>query len=163
MKRSFKGVDKFLNLVSAVLMALLILIVLYSVFSRYILNSSIAWAEELSRFIFVSVVCIGAVTAYFRNEHLGLDIILKLLPEAVHKYVEIIRNTLLLLITGFMTWGGWRVMTEAFDSVSPALRIQVGYIYMILPAFSLLLCLTTAVRLAEGIRGLWRRKEGQEW
>ena len=163
MKQIFKGLDRILSLISAALMAALILIVLYSVFSRYILNASIAWAEEMSRFIFVSVVCIGAVTAYFREEHLGLDILIKLLPESVHKYVDVVKYVLILFITAFMTWGGWRLMMESFDSVSPALRIRVGYIYMILPVFSALLCLTTAVRLVEKICGLWKREEGREW
>ena len=163
MKRILKGVDKVLGTVSSVLMAALVLIVLYSVFSRYILNASIAWAEELSRFLFIGVVCMGAVTAYFRNEHLGLDILVKMLPEAAHKYVDVIRNLLLLLITGFMAWGGLRMMLESMDSLSPALRIRVGYIYLILPVFSGLLCLTTAVRLVEACGKLGHNKEGQEW
>lgn len=159
MKQIYKGVDRILSLISGALMALLIVIILYSVFSRYLLNASIAWAEELSRFLFIGVVCTGSVTAYFRNEHLGLDILLKLLPEAAHKYIELIKNMLILFITGFMTWGGWRLMMESFDSVSPALRIKVGYIYLILPAFSALLCLTTAGRLAGQLRSLWGEKE----
>ena len=163
MKRILKGVDRVLGTVSSALMAALILVVLYSVFSRYILNASIAWAEELSRFLLIGVVCMGAVTAYFRNEHLGLDILVKMLPEAAHKYVDIIRNLLLLLITAFMAWGGFRMMMESMDSLSPALRVRVGYIYTILPLFSGLLCLTTAVRLAEVSGRLWREKEGKEW
>lgn len=163
MKRIFKTVDQILSVFSAAMMAALIVVVLYSVFSRYLLNASIAWAEELSRFLFIGVVCTGAVTAYFRNEHLGLDILNKLLPDSVHKYADIIKNSLILLITAFMTWGGWRLMMESFDSVSPALRIRIGYIYMILPLFSALLCLTTAVRLAGMCRGWDQEREEEKW
>jgi len=159
MKGIYKLTDKVLSFVSGALLAVLILVVLYSVLSRYIFNASIAWAEELSRFLFIGVVCIGSVTAYFRNEHLGLDILLKLLPEAAHKYVELVKNILILFITGFMAWGGYRLMQEAFDSVSSALRIRIGYIYIILPVFSVLLCITTAVRLWEQISNLWKKEE----
>ena len=159
LNRVYKVLAQVLNMISAVFMALLILIVLYSVFSRYILNSSIAWAEEVSRFLFIFVICIGAVTAYFRNEHLGLDLLVKILPRSIHKQIDFIKNSLMLFITGFMTYGGWRLMMASMDSRSPALRIRMGYIYSILPVFAALLFVTTAVRLVCLMAGFFSSKE----
>jgi TRAP-type transport system small permease protein len=88
----FAVLYKALEGISAVLMGLLVVIVLYSVFSRYVLNSSIAWAEEMSRFLMITMVCVGAVTAYFNNEHLGLDILVKFLPARLHRYVDLVRD-----------------------------------------------------------------------
>lgn len=157
----FAVLYKSLEGISAVLMGLLVVIVLYSVFSRYVLNSSIAWAEEMSRFLMITMVCVGTVTAYFNNEHLGLDILVKFLPAQLHRYVDLVRDLLILFITGFMTTGGWRLMLESFDSVSPAMRIRVGYVYIILPVFTAMLCLTTLCRVVRGIHGLARKKEAE--
>ena len=71
------------------------------------------------------------------------------------------RDLLILFITGFMTTGGWRLMLESFDSVSPAMRIRVGYVYIILPVFTAMLCLTTLCRVVRGVHGLARKKEAE--
>ena len=68
----FAVLYKALEGISAVLMGLLVVIVLYSVFSRYVLNSSIAWAEEMSRFLMITMVCVGADPASITGKYLHL-------------------------------------------------------------------------------------------
>ncbi|MBE6906386.1 MAG: TRAP transporter small permease [Ruminococcaceae bacterium] len=147
---------RMLDTFSAVLMFLLVIIVLYSVFSRYILNSSIAWAEELSRFLMVWMICIGAVTAYYHHEHLGLDLLVKLFPK-LSASIAIIQNVAALVTTAIMTLGGWQLMRSGLTSVSPSLRVNMGYIYIILPAFSAVLFFMTLCRLIALI--LFRKEE----
>ena len=136
---------RMLDTFSAVLMLSLVIIVLYSVFSRYILNSSIAWAEELSRFLMVWMICTGTITAYYHHEHLGLDLLVKLIPK-LSDSIAIIQNIAALATTAIMTLGGWQLMRSALTSVSPSLRVNMGYIYVILPTFSAVLFLMTLYR-----------------
>lgn len=53
-------VFRVLQIISGVLMGMLVAIVLYSVFCRYVLNASLAWAEELSRYRMIDTVCCAA-------------------------------------------------------------------------------------------------------
>ncbi|MFW6229097.1 MAG: TRAP transporter small permease, partial [Alkalispirochaeta sp.] len=52
-----------------VLVVAMFLVVGLNVFSRYVLNASLGWADELARFLFIYVSLLGAVLAYHYNEH----------------------------------------------------------------------------------------------
>ncbi len=45
------------------------LIVAVQVFCRYVLNNSLFWAEELSRYLLAWLTFLGASVAYRRNVH----------------------------------------------------------------------------------------------
>jgi TRAP-type C4-dicarboxylate transport system permease small subunit len=109
------------------------------------------------------MVCIGSVLAYVRSEHLGLDILVKMVPDRVSKIVVFVGNLFILFITGLMTVGGYQVVLGAFESVSPAMRICLGYVYIIVPICSAILCLITLHRVvSQAMRLLSRKEEGKE-
>ncbi|WP_394697979.1 TRAP transporter small permease [uncultured Sphaerochaeta sp.] len=53
----------------------LFIIVAYNVTRRYIFNNSIAWADELARFLFIWVNLLGMISVFQNNELVGLDIL----------------------------------------------------------------------------------------
>ena len=55
--------------------------VILQVFSRYILNHSLFWSEELARYLLVWLTFIGATVAYHRNMHPGVDFLFKRLDR----------------------------------------------------------------------------------
>jgi C4-dicarboxylate transporter, DctM subunit len=48
------------------------LVVLVSVFFRYVLNDSLVWSEEVARWFLMGTVFLGAALAYRRGSHIGL-------------------------------------------------------------------------------------------
>ncbi len=56
-----------------------------SVFTRYCLNSSLGWSDELSRFLHLGDLP-GAAYAYALSEHIGLDFVVDRIsqPDADH-------------------------------------------------------------------------------
>jgi TRAP-type C4-dicarboxylate transport system permease small subunit len=141
------GIQKVLTYCICILLFGLVMVVLGSTMSRYFLNYSIAWAEELSRFMLIWTVFIGAVVANAYNEHMGLDILVKLAPKKVSNLIMIVSYIFVLLATGLIISGGITLMTESIDSLSPALSIPYGYIYTIVPVCGLLLLLQTVIKL----------------
>ncbi len=59
----------------------LLLLLNYAVFSRFILNSSVSWGEELPAHMLAALTFIGAAYLTRTNEHLGFDGGLRLLPR----------------------------------------------------------------------------------
>jgi TRAP-type C4-dicarboxylate transport system permease small subunit len=49
------------------------LTVFYQFFTRYVLNDSAAWTEEISRYLLISVVFVGAGIGVSKNNHIQVD------------------------------------------------------------------------------------------
>lgn len=54
--------------------------VFYQFFTRYVLNDSAAWTEEIARYLLIGVVFIGACIGVAKNNHIQVDFFFKFMP-----------------------------------------------------------------------------------
>jgi TRAP-type C4-dicarboxylate transport system permease small subunit len=59
------------------------LVVFYQFFTRYVLNDSASWTEEIARYLLIAVVFIGAAVGVRRNNHIQVDFVYRFLPPLV--------------------------------------------------------------------------------
>lgn len=57
------------------------IIVFYQFFTRYALNDSAAWTEEIARYFLVATVFVGAVIGVRKNNHIQVDFFYRVLPR----------------------------------------------------------------------------------
>lgn len=124
---------KLLNSMLAILLALMVIIVFSNVIGRYFLQSALAWSEEVSRFLFIWMVFFGAILAYINDEHLALDLLVKVLPRKVSQIVAVIADILVIYAISLITIGGYEITVENWTWLSPAASIPYGYVYMVVP------------------------------
>jgi len=67
--------DVLLKFLMASCMALMVGVVTWQVFSRYVLGDPAAWTEEVARMLLIWVGLLGGVYAYRLKAHLGLDLL----------------------------------------------------------------------------------------
>ena len=60
---------------AAVLVLLTLAVVTYSVFKRYVLGTPVTWTDELSGYLVVAMVMLGAADALRRGEHIAVDLL----------------------------------------------------------------------------------------
>lgn len=124
-----KAINKFLNVLIAVSLALMSILVFLNVVLRYGFNSGITWSEEMARFLFIWLVFFGAIAAMKDNEHLGMDTLVKRLPRSLKKVAYVISN-LIILWTLYLVLDGSLKMTELnMDSQAPATGLPLSFIY----------------------------------
>jgi len=74
---------------------LLGLCVFYQFFTRYALNDSAAWTEEIARYLLICTVFIAIAAAVRRTRHIHVDFLYRLLPpkagRAMSTLVDIVR------------------------------------------------------------------------
>jgi TRAP-type C4-dicarboxylate transport system permease small subunit len=59
------------------------LTVLYQFVTRYVLNDSAAWTEEIARYLLISTVFIGATIGVAKNNHIQVDFFYRHMPHAM--------------------------------------------------------------------------------
>lgn len=79
-------------------------------FSRYVLNDSIAWTEEIARYLLICVTFIGAATAVRRNSHIHVEFFYLYLPHGIARALSTAVDLLRIGFYGLCIWLTWKVM-----------------------------------------------------
>ncbi|MCX7779448.1 MAG: TRAP transporter small permease [Negativicutes bacterium] len=122
-------VEKLFSAVMAVFLALMGIFIFGNVFLRYFFNSGITWAEEMSRFLFVWIVFMGAIGALKDNNHLGFTSLVQKLPPLPKKICFIISNLLVLSCLGIFLEGSIMMTSMTTDTLSPATGLPLAFMY----------------------------------
>lgn len=123
-----------------------------NVFSRFVLNNSLGWADELSRFIFIWISFLGAVMAYGSDEHVGLNFVIAKIPSAkVQNIVNIITDILIMSVLAIITYYGYIVAVSA-TNVSPALYIPMTLVYSVVPFSGFLMMIINLTKIKKHIQ-----------
>ena len=56
--------------------------VFYQFFTRYALNNSASWTEEIARYLLIGTVFVGAAIGVAKNNHIQVDLLYRYLPRA---------------------------------------------------------------------------------
>ena len=119
-----------------VLMGANVLNVLWQVFTRFILKSPSPFTEELARFLLIWVGLLGASYAAGKKLHLAIDVVVNRLGGRSRAYAEyLIQFSVFLFALLVLVIGGIRLVaiTLSLNQISAALRIKLGYVYLMLP------------------------------
>ncbi len=142
LERAKKKVDKILEWILIILVAVNVLNVLWQVFTRFVLKDSSSFTEELARYLLIWVGLLGASYAAGKKMHLAIDVVLRSLRGKAREMAELCIQTFIFLFSLFvMVIGGIRLVaiTLKLNQISAALRIQLGYVYCVLPLSGLLI------------------------
>jgi TRAP-type C4-dicarboxylate transport system permease small subunit len=113
----------------AVLLAAMVALVFGNVVLRYGFNSGIAVSEELSRWLFIWMVFLGAIVGLREHAHLGVDSLVKALPPAGRKFCFALSHGLMLYASILLTEGSWKQTVLNWDTTAPASGLSVGLFY----------------------------------
>lgn len=71
--------------------------VFYQFFTRYVLNDSAAWTEEIARYLLIGVVFIGASIGVSKNNHIQVDFFFKFMPTRTARWMSTLVDLLRVL------------------------------------------------------------------
>lgn len=128
--------DKILGGFLVLLMAIMVTAVSYQVFSRYILQASSSFTEEIARYLLIWIGILGAAFISGQREHLAIDILAPRLSEKKRIRLRIGINILIILFCLFvLIIGGSNLvyLNYLLGQTSAALNIPLGAVYTVLP------------------------------
>ena len=113
----------------ALCLLLMVVLVFGNVVLRYGFNMGITLSEELSRWLFVYLVFLGAVVAMREHAHLGMDGVVKRLPPAGKKLCLVVSHLLMLWATWLLLQGSWVQTQLNLTSTAPSSGLSMGIFY----------------------------------
>lgn len=137
-----KKLDNILGNILVFIFSVMVINVLWQVFSRYVLGNPSAFTDELARYLLIWLGLLGAAYVSGRNAHVAIDII----PVRYNKKTQNkINRIVLALITLFCLFalviGGARLvyLTYVLEQFSPSLGVPLALVYAVLPISGLLI------------------------
>ncbi len=144
-----RALDVFTIIVAAILLVLLN----YAVFSRFILNSSVSWGEELPAHILAMLTFIGAAYLTRTNEHLGFDGVAANLPHIVQRGIACINQILMGGFAAALFWFGGKAALSFTGRMLISVDLPVILFRGAVPVAGALIFMICLVRLIGLISG----------
>jgi len=130
MDKVLDGVDRVLEVLIVVALAVMVVLVFGNVVLRYGFNSGIAVSEEVSRYLFIWLTFIGAVIAVHEHAHLGVDSLPRLLPRKGRLACVVVSELLMLFATALLFHGSWKQTLVNLATKSPVSGTPLALIYV---------------------------------
>lgn len=142
MTKAYHKINQIIEIVLVTIFALLVVDVLWQVFSRYVIGQSYSFTEEFARFALIWLSILGAAYLNGKREHLSMDFLVrKLEGDQLKKRMQIIEILMFVFALVVMVIGGGNLVytTLYLGQISAAMGISLGYVYAIVPISGLLI------------------------
>jgi TRAP-type C4-dicarboxylate transport system permease small subunit len=118
---------------AGVLLAAMVVMIIAQVGFRYILNDSLTWTEELSKFAMVWIACLVAPWAYLHHLNVSIDMFHEALPKTMQRLAEIIITLLVLLVSFYFFQYSLGFVDNGKSINAASVPISLFYIYLCMP------------------------------
>ena len=111
-----KGLDRTLEFVTAAVMGILVLDVLWQVSTRFILKNPSSWTAELATYLMIWVGLLGSAVALNQGAHLGIDYFVGKLDPQKRLVTEIVAFFFISCFAVLVLFiGGSQLVVETFQ------------------------------------------------
>jgi len=165
MNRVRQQVDKVLEWILVLLMALMVINVVWQVLTRFVLQNPSSYTEEVARYLLIWLSLLGAGYCVGQKSHLAIDIVTSRFSGPAKHIANLFGHAAVLMFAAvILVTGGQRLVqtTLAYQQTSAALQIPLGYVYLILPLSGLLISFYALYSFVEEVRVLIHRTTGDE-
>ena len=140
-------------------MAFLIGLTFVGVFARYVFNAPIVWQKEVQLACFLWISFLGGCTVFRRGGHVAIELIVDRLPKKLRMLAEILVSVIVVVLLCSLMKNGFVYLSLLVSASrqTAILKIPYLYIYGILLAACILMCINQIYAVAER----YRRKDAE--
>ena len=139
----------FIGRIAMMLIAILVSVMLYEVFVRYVLEKPTLWANELSLWLAVFIFLLAGLYAMQQRSHIRIFLLYDVVPRWLQRTFDVVSTLLIALFAFMLFWGGfgeardkflrWETFGTAFDPPIPATTKPVIILVVVLVAVQAIL------------------------
>ncbi|MCC6468023.1 MAG: TRAP transporter small permease [Alphaproteobacteria bacterium] len=124
--------------ITFVLFWALTIVVFLQFFTRYILNDSLAWTEEIARYLLMVVTFIGCGMAVRRMTHIHVEFFYLYLPPRVGFWLSTLVDLIRLAFFAYCTWLAWKVAVIMHGQRMVVFDLPLSWVFgPVVPGFAI--------------------------
>lgn len=123
--------------------------VFYQFFTRYALNDSASWTEEIARYLLICTVFVGASVSVRKNTHIHVDIFYRFMPRPMARALSTFVDAVRIVFFAYATYLTWMLMGRIGRQQMAIIDWPIGIIYAFVLFGFVLMCyrsITTAIK-----------------
>lgn len=128
-------------------------VIFHQFFTRYALNDSAAWTEEIARYLLICVVFVGAAISVRKNNHVQVDFFYRILPRPLMRLMSTLVDAFRIAFFGYAVWLTWKLISLIGGQQMSVIDWPIGIVYGVV-LFGFVLMTFRAVQVAFAN---WRR------
>lgn len=135
-------IDLYLGYILAIIMGVMVINVLWQVFTRFVMGSPSSFTDELARYLMIWIGVLGAAYISGKRMHVAIDLLPMRLNKGNQVKLKIVVNCIVIVFClAALVVGGLRLVyiTYILDQHSPALQIPLAVVYAIIPISGMLI------------------------
>lgn len=129
MNKLLDKVFKVIDVFTGILTGAMVLFVFLNVVLRMVFNSGLTWSEELSRYLFVSVTYIGAISAMRANAHMTVDMLISKVKPQLQMVFYVVSQALIAILMMILVHGSYKMVLQNTAARTAALGIPYALLY----------------------------------
>jgi TRAP-type C4-dicarboxylate transport system permease small subunit len=132
--RAMDAIHRACLLIAGVCLVVIVIVIPYGVFTRYVLNSAASWPEPLATLLMIVLSFLSAVICYREYLHIGVGVLPGLLGESAKTILGFLIDVGVLATNLFMLVWGVRLVEATWHQSIPEFPIVwVGLSYLPIP------------------------------
>ena len=121
-------------------------------FTRYVLNDSMVWTEEIARYLLIFITFIGSAMAMRKGSHIAVEAGLKAMPRRLRHWVLIFVDVLIFAFCLFMAWTSGRLALNTRQAMV-SIDIPKSWVYWIVCVAFVGISVYAGIRVRQRLRG----------
>ncbi len=114
-------------------LVLVVSVVSWQVFSRYVTSSSASWAPEVAQLAFVWTALFAIAIGVRQRRHMVMDAFTSVKSRGVDIVLNTFAAAAIVAVSAILTWYGFDSLSVSFRRVFPALGIATGWMHLAVP------------------------------
>ena len=146
--------DRVLELLAGLSMAVMVLLTTYQVIVRYIFSAPSTWSEELVGYIFGWSTLFGATIVSGERGHMNIPILVDRMNPPLRKAFHILWEVVAFVFSAsILVFGGFQVSKLAMGQQTSSLGVAVGVFYWVMPVCGVVILLYSALNIVGIVQG----------
>jgi TRAP-type C4-dicarboxylate transport system permease small subunit len=116
-------------------------VVFLQFFTRYVLNDSFGWTEEIARYLLIGVVFVGAAMCVRKHRHIHVNFIYRFLPQPVGFFIARLIDLVVIAFFAYASWLMWLLMGVIGDDQMTLIKLPMNVVYYFVLGGLILSCI----------------------
>jgi TRAP-type C4-dicarboxylate transport system permease small subunit len=104
-------------------------VIFYQFFTRYALNDSASWTEEIARYLLICTVFVGAAINVRKNNHIQVDFLYRFLPRPLSRVLSTTVDLARLAFFAYCVWLTWGLIGKIGAQRMAIIDWPMGLVY----------------------------------